>query len=134
MNYKEFTKNLDLSIEVNSLSDDIAHLREEIKKELNEQYYSDYNIKVILEKYKTKITNDDIQFARTISLSKQFTTDNSLIELRESNVNDNVLIGYLDYVLEDGNRILIRKGLLEKIHGNFSNKETLMEYIKLIEE
>jgi len=134
MKYKEFTKNLNIDLEVNSLSDDINHLREEIKSELNEQYYSDYNIKVILEKYYSKITNDDIIKTRTIALSKQFTTENSIIELREFNVNDNVLINYLDYVLEDGSKILIRTEILKKLNNSIKTKQDLIEQIKLIEE
>jgi len=134
MKYKEFTKNLNIDLEVNSLSDDINHLREEIKSELNEQYYSDYNIKVILEKYYSKITNDDIIKTRTIALSKQFTTENSIIELREYNVNDNVLINYLDYVLEDGSKILIRTEILKKLNNSIKTKQDLIEQIKLIEE
>jgi hypothetical protein len=107
---------------------DIIH--NQIQYELYEEIGHDKIINIIRRHSEDKITDTLIESVISESTSKRFTINPIILEIKKINNVNRVIENRLDYVLEDGSKIIITEETQKKINDTFGRHPDVIEYIK----
>jgi len=106
MNYKNFSSKISLANR--ELKPKCARINEEINID-NYYYIIEKLLPNLIKKHnnQTIITESVIKDYSNKALNKSFTGDNVVFEMRKLNRLDNILPNKIDYILEDGSKVVI---------------------------
>lgn len=123
-----------------SIDEAISHIKqhiiqEDIQKEIQQDVYEDMPDVTVADIIKehhdgVRITDTLIESYVELASSKLFTTDPVAQDIRKLNKLDCVVEGRVDYVLNDGSKIIITEGAQEKINKLFRQHPDVVEYMR----
>lgn len=107
---------------------------ENIRKQLREQEYDTNLISTVAgivasHKPGIKITDTLIERYIHTATTKQLSADPVVLEVRQKNVFDNVLDGYLDFILEDGSTVIVSDQTCATINNVFGKHADVIAFM-----
>lgn len=123
-----------------SIDEAVEHIKqqmiqEDIQKQIQHDIYEempDITVADIIKEHHegVRVTDTLIESYVELASSKLFTTDPVAQDIRKLNKLDCVVEGRVDYVLNDGSKIVITEGAQEKINKLFGQHLDVVEYMR----
>lgn len=123
-----------------SIDEAVKHIKqqmmqEEIQKQIQHDIYDempDITVADIIKEHHqgVRVTDTLIESYVELASSKLFTADLVAQDIRKLNKLDCVVEGRIDYILNDGSKIVITEGAQEKINKLFGQHSDVVEYMR----
>lgn len=123
-----------------SLDEAIEHIKqqkvqEDIQKQIQQEVYeemSDNRVADIIKSHhgQIRVTDTLIESYVELASSKLFTTDPVSQDIRKFNKLDRIIENHLDYVLNDGTKVVISEDAQIKLNNIFGKHQDVIEYMR----
>lgn len=124
----------------NTVSEAIDFLRQnqlhdKIQQQIQHEMYSsisnDKLVSIIRRHHQNiQITDTLVESYIELASSKIFTTDPVAYDIRQYNKTDYVVEGHVDYILDDGSKVVISESIQNKINNIFNQHQDVIKYMR----
>lgn len=106
----------------------------DIRRQLREQEYHNNLINTVAESVSShkpgvKITDTLIEQYIDIAVSKRFSIDPIVLEIRQKNLFDTVIEGYIDFTLEDGSTVVVSNRMCATLNNTLAGHKDVIAYM-----
>lgn len=101
-------------------------LQYNIQEDLNENHV----IELIKEYSSQRVTDTLVENYIHNTVTKKFSIDPVLFEIRKYNKINNIIEDRLDYILDDGSIVVISENMQQKINNLFNEHKEIVDYMK----
>lgn len=103
------------------------YISEQLQEQVRQEIVSDTTTiaKIIREHHSVKVTVPLIESYIEYAVSKQFTLDPVVIDIRRSNKLTNLIEGKIDFILDDGTSVALEESTLNKVKDMLNINESI---------
>lgn len=105
-------------------------INEQITQELYEELSPVVIADIITNHHNIRVTDTLIESYIELASSKIFTLDPVVKDIKTFNKLDTVLENHLDFILEDGSKIIVSNDTLQHINNTFGEHADVIEYMR----
>lgn len=106
----------------------------DIRRQLREQEYHNNLINTVAEAVSThkpgvRVTDTLVEQYIDIAASKRFSIDPIVLEIRQKNLFDTVIEGYIDFSLDDGSTVVVSDQMCATLNNMFAGHRDVIAYM-----